>query len=172
MIFALLAWGASVARLHRVRGATTLDLPPLTNALGRTPQRARLVKLRDLVRAETAGWELEVLDAALDSRGEAERAARIDEILSDVAATLRWGSHIPAAAARLSALGSLAVLFFGIARQSTGLGYILPPLAWGGVGVVGALVTRREADRIAGEARKSIDAWIERVLAGARSPGS
>jgi hypothetical protein len=69
----------------------------------------------------------------------------------------------------LSALGTLAVLFFGLASGRVELVYILPQLAWGGVGVVVALAAGREADRAAAEIRKAIDTWIERVLDAARS---
>jgi hypothetical protein len=188
MLFALLALGASFERLRRVHGATTLDLGPLSKVLGRNPTRRSLVRLRDAVRSESSdrrapnasgptGWELDVLDAAVEANSAAERTARVDEILGDVGAALHWGHQIPIGAARLSALGAMAVLFFDLAlslgpdaRHGTSLGYILPPLAWGGVGVVGALTARREADRAAAEARRSIDAWIERVLAAAVGP--
>jgi hypothetical protein len=167
MLFAALAVGASVERLRRVRHAISFDLAALARSLGRQPRRVRLVRMRELVQKEGPSWEKEVLDAALEAESEAERVARIDELLGDASALLDWGTKIPAGAARLSALGTLAVLFFGFAEGDMNLVNILPQLAWGGVGVVGALALGREADRAAVEIRKSIDTWIERVMAAA-----
>jgi hypothetical protein len=169
MLFALVALGASGERLRRVRHAVFFDLAVLTKALGHGPRRAKLLRMRELVRREGASWEGEVLDAALDARSDAERVARVDELVGDAGAALDWGARIPVGAARLSALGSLAVLFFGLAHGEFGLVQILPPLAWGGTGVAGALAAGREADRIAAETRRMIDAWIERVLHAART---
>jgi hypothetical protein len=170
MLFAVLALGASVERLRRVRHATSFDLAVLARGLGRHPRRLRLVRMRELVEKEGESWEKAVLDAALEAKSDAERVARVDELLGDAGAVLDWGAKIPLGAARLSALGSLAVLFFGLAEGDTRLVNILPPLAWGGVGVVGALALGREADRAAVEIRKSIDKWIERVMAAAGAP--
>ena len=167
MLFAAMAVGASIERLRRVRHATSFDLMALARGLGRHPRRARLVRMRELVEKEGESWEKEVLEAALEAKSDAERVARVDELLGDAGALLDWGAKIPLGAARLSALGSLAVLFFGLAEGDIRLVSILPSLAWGGVGVVGALAVGREADRAAVEIRKSVDTWIERVMAAA-----
>jgi hypothetical protein len=169
MLFALGAVSSSVERLRRVRRAISFDLAALARALRQRPGRASLVRMRELVGREGASWEKDVLDAALDAANDADRVAKVDELLGDAGAALDWGSRIPVGAARLSALGSLAVLFFGLAGGRVGVGYILPQLAWGGVGVVGALAAGREADRLAAEIRRGIDAWVERVLDAARA---
>ena len=49
------------------------------------------------------------------------------------------------------------------------VGDVMPLVAWGGVGVVGALAIGREANRQAGEMRKGIDAWVTRVLDAAHT---
>jgi hypothetical protein len=170
MLFAVNAVGASLERLRRVRRAVSFDLTSLTRALGLRPRRARLQRMRELVDEQGESWEKEVLEAALESKSEVERLARVDELLGDASAALDWGARIPVGAARLSALGTLAVLFFGLAGGRVALVYILPQLAWGGVGVVGALAAGREADRVASEIRKAIDGWVERVLEAARAP--
>jgi hypothetical protein len=172
MLFAINAVGVSLERLRRVRLAVSFDLASLTKALGVRPRRSRLLGMRDLLEEQGPSWEQEVLDAALESQSEKERVARVDELLGDAGAALDWGARIPVGAARLSALGSLAVLFFGLADGEVTLGYILPQVAWGGVGVIGALAAGREADRVSAEIRRAIDGWIERVLAAAGAPVS
>jgi hypothetical protein len=172
MMFAINAVGVSLERLRRVRLAVSFDLPSLTKALGVRPRRSRLLGMRELVEEQGPSWEQEVLEAALGAKSERERVAQIDELLGDAGALLDWGARIPVGAARLSALGSLAVLFFGLAGGQVTLGYILPQVAWGGVGVIGALAAGREADRVSAEMRKAIDGWIERVLAAAGTPAA
>jgi hypothetical protein len=169
MLFAINAMGVSFERLRRVYRAVSFDPAILAKSLGVRPRRSRLFRMRDLVEEDGESWEKEVLDAALESKTEAERVARVDELLGDAGAALDWGAQIPVGAARLSALGTLAVLFFGLASGRVALVYILPQLAWGGVGVVVALAAGREADRAAAEIRRAIDTWIERVLDAARS---
>jgi hypothetical protein len=129
--------------------------------------------MRDLLLAEGRSaalsgsgesWESDLAGAALAAGSSAERTALLNEHLGDVEANLRWGSRIPVVAARLSAMASLCVLFFAVAGGGAALADIVPVVAWGGAGVVGALATGREADRVAAETRRSIDTWVTRVL--------
>jgi hypothetical protein len=165
MLFALGAIAVSIERLRRVHRAATFDLGALAGALGRTGDIALLQKSYALmVEQEGETWESELVRAVLDAASPAERTALVNEQLGDVESALAWGHRIPMAAARLSALGPMSVLFFALAEGNMQIGEIVPLIAWGGVGVVGALTVGREADRSAGEMRKGIDAWVSRVL--------
>jgi hypothetical protein len=164
MIVAAVAVSSSFARLRRVHGALSFDLPALTRALGRTPDAERLGEMREEMKGEVESWETEILSLALGTRDPDERAALVSEVLGDVDAALRWGSRIPAVAARVSALGPLCVVFFYLATETVALVEIVPVIAWAGAGLVGALAVGREADRVAAEARKTIDIWVTRVL--------
>ena len=170
MLFALGSMAVSLERLRRVHRAVTFDLAALARALGRTGDIDRLRQTRELmVEQEGETWESELVRAALDARSPAERTALVNEQLNDVESALAWGSRIPVAAARLSALGPMAVLFFAIAEGGMQMGDVVPIVAWGGAGVVGALAVGREADQSAGEMRKGIDAWVTRVLDAAHT---
>jgi hypothetical protein len=170
MLIAVNAVAVSLERLRRVHRALAFDLGALAKALGVKPPRWRLLRMRTLIEQLGESWEKEVLDAAIDARNDKERVARVDELLGDAGAALDWGAGIPVGAARLSALAALTVLFAGLAGGEADLESIVPQLAWGGVGVLGAMAAGREADRAATEIRKAIDRWIERVLAAAGAP--
>jgi hypothetical protein len=112
------------------------------------------------------GCELE--GDPLRARGNvAERTALINQRLGDVEST-RLGSRIPIVAARLSAMGALFILFFALATGQNGADFgfadIVTILGWGAAGMVGALATGREADRVAAAIRRGVDAWVARVL--------
>jgi hypothetical protein len=170
MLFALGSMGISLERLRRVHRTATFDLASLARALGRSGDIDRLRQTRDfMIEQEGETWESELLRAALDARSPAERTALVNEQLGDVESALAWGNRIPIAAARLSALGSMSVLFFGLADGSMQGIDVLPLIAWGGAGVMGALAVGREADQNAGELRKGIDAWVTRVLDAAHT---
>jgi len=170
MVFALGSITVSLERLRRVHRAVTFDLGSLARALGRTGDIERLRQTRALmVEQEGETWESELLRAALDARSPAERTALVNEQLADVETALAWGSRIPVAAARLSALGPMSVLFFALAKGSMLVIDVLPLVAWGGAGVIGALALGREADQNAGDMRKGIDAWVTRVLEAAHT---
>jgi hypothetical protein len=171
MIMAVGAVCTSFARLRRVRGAVSFDLPALTRALGRTADAGRLVELRDEMQHEGDSWESELIGVALETHDPDQRAALVNEVLGDVGSVLLWGSRIPVVAARVSALGPLCVVFFALSTESVGFADIVPVLAWAGVGVLGSLAVGREADRVAVEVRKNIDVWVARVLDGAASVG-
>jgi len=165
MLFAVLSVATSFERLRRVHRATSFDLTALTQALGLRGGVPRLDRMRELMLGEIGTtWESELVRVVIEARSPSERTALVNEQLGDVASILGWGSRIPAASARLSALGPLSVLFFLLARGDVALGDIVPILAWGGAGVVGALAVGREADRVAAEVRKGIDTWVVRVL--------
>jgi hypothetical protein len=170
MLFALTAVAVSFERLRRVHGAVTFDLASLARALGRTGDIDRLRRTRELM-VEQAGetWESELVRVALEAKSPAERTALVNEQLGDVESALAWGSRIPLAAARLSALGPMSVLFFALAKGSIGMADVVTLIAWGGAGVIGALFVGREADHSAGEMRKGIDAWVTRVLEAAHT---
>jgi len=170
MVFAVGSVAVSLLRLRRVHGAVTFDLASLARALGRTGDIDRLRRARDfMVEQEGETWESELVRAALDARSPAERTALVNEQLGDVESALAWGSRIPVAAARLSALGPMSILFFALAQGSMQMADIVPLVAWGGAGVIGALVVGREADHSAAETRKGIDAWVTRVLDAAHT---
>jgi len=170
MLFALGAMAVSLERLRRVHRVVTFDLTSLARALGRTGDIELLRRIRELmVEQEGETWESEFLRAALDARSPAERTALVNEQLGDIESALAWGSRIPVAAARLSALGPMSVLFFALANGSMQMLDVLPLVAWGGAGVIGALAVGREADQSAGEMRKGIDAWVTRVLDAAHT---
>jgi hypothetical protein len=170
MFFAIGSMAVSLERLRRVHRAVTFDLASLARALGRSGDIERLRYARELmVEQEGETWESELVRAALDARSPAERTALVNEQLGDVESALAWGSRIPVAAARMSALGPMSVLFFALAEGSTQMADVLPLVAWGGAGVVGALAVGREADQSAGEMRKGIDAWVTRVLDAAHT---
>lgn len=170
MLFALGSMAVSFERLRRVHRAVTFDLGALARALGRTGDIERLRQARELmVEQEGETWESELVRAALDARSPAERTALVNEQLGDVESALAWGSRIPVAAARLSALGPMAILFFALAKGGMQMGDVMPIVAWGGAGVVGALAVGRQADHSAGEMRKGIDVWVTRVLDAAHT---
>jgi hypothetical protein len=170
MLFAVSSAAVSFERLRRVHRAVTFDLGALANALGRTGDGERLRRARELmIEQEGETWESELVRAALDAHSPAERTALVNEQLSEVETALAWGSRIPVAAARLSALGPMSVLFFSIARGAITIADVVPVIAWGGAGVVAALALGREADRSAGELRKGIDVWVTRVLDAAHT---
>lgn len=170
MLFALGAVAVSLERLRRVHRAVTFDLAALAGALGRTGDIDRLRQARDVM-VEQAGetWESELVRVALEASSPAARTALVNEQLGDVESGLAWGNRIPIAAARMSALGPMSVLFFGIAQGSMQIGDVVPLIAWGGAGVVASLAVGREADRTASEMRKGIDAWVSRVLDAAHT---
>ena len=173
MLFAVAAVGVSVERLRRVHRASSFDLPALTRALGLRCGAPRLGEMRELMLGESgASWESELVRVVLEARSPAERTALVNEQLGEVESELRWGSRIPAVAARLSAVGPLCVLFFVLATGGVELGDIIPVIAWGGAGVVGALAVGREADRVATDVRKGIDTWVGRVLDAASADES
>src|SRR5258706_1251456 len=171
MIMAVGAVGASLVRLQRVRGAVSFDLPALTRALGRSADAVRLAELREDMQQEGNTWECELVGVALETHHPDQRAALVNEVLGDVGSAILWGNRIPLVAARLSALGPLSLLFFALATQSASLADIVPVIAWGGAGVVGALTVGREADRVAAELREGVDAWVTRVLDAAANVG-
>jgi hypothetical protein len=170
MLFALVSMAVSLERLRRVHRAVTFDLASLARALGRSGDIERLRETRDvMIEQEGETWESELVRAALETRSPQERTALVNEQLGDVESALAWGSRIPVAAARLSALGPMSVLFFALAEGNAQMIDVLPLVAWGGAGVVGALAVGREADHSAAELRKGIDAWVTRVLDAAHT---
>ena len=170
MVFAFGSVAVSLVRLYRVHRAVTFDLASLARALGRTGDIDRLRRTCELmVEQEGETWESELVRAALQARSPAERTALVNELLRDVESALAWGSRIPVAAARLSALGPMSVLFFALAEGSMQMVDVLPLVAWAGAGVIGALFVGREADQSAGEMRKGIDVWVTRVLDAAHT---
>ena len=170
MFFALGSVAISFERLRRVHRAVTFDLGSLANALGRSGDVERLRRSCELM-IEQAGetWESELVRAALDARSPKERTALVNEQLGDVESALTWGARIPIAAARLSALGPMSVLFFSIAGGTIQASDVVALIAWGGAGVIAALSVGRQADRSAGEMRKGIDVWVTRVLDAAHT---
>jgi hypothetical protein len=170
MIFALGAVAICLERLRRVHRAVTFDLDALAGALGRTGDAERLRLACELMVEEVGEtWESEIVRAALDAKSPSARTALVNEQLGDVASALAWGNRIPIAAARLSAMGTMCVLFFSLAGGNMPMGDVMPLIAWGGAGVLGALSIGREADRCAGEMRRGIDAWVTRVLDAAHT---
>ena len=170
MLFALGSMAVSFERLRRVHRSVTFDLAALARALGRTGDMERLRQTRELmVEQEGETWESELVRAALEARSPAERTALVNEQLGDVESALAWGIRIPVAAARLSALGPMAILFFALAKGGMQMGDVMPLVAWGGAGVIGALAVGRQADQSAGAMRKGIDAWVTRVLDAAHT---
>jgi hypothetical protein len=167
MLVALTCMAASFERLRRVHCAAAFDFATLSGALGRSADAARLAEMRDLLVSEGGKWEGELLSEALDANSADARTALVNERLGDVAADLGWGERIPVVAARLSAMGALCILFFALAFGGAGavaLADMVSIIAWGGAGVVGALATGREADRVASEIRRGVDTWVARVL--------
>jgi hypothetical protein len=176
----LVALGCVVAcfeRLRRVHRAAAFDFAALSGALGRSVDAERLAELRDLLVAEGASWEGELVAEALDAKSASARTALVNERLGDLASDLGWGQRIPVVAARLSALGALCILFFALAiaigrGNKIAVADIVSIIGWGGAGVVGALATGREADRVASEIRRGVDAWVARVLDAASAGGA
>ena len=168
MMVALVCVAASFERLRRVHRAAAFDFAGLSGALGRSASVARLSEMRDVLFVEGASWEGDLVVAALEGRNVAERTALVNERLGDVASELGWGSRVPIVAARLSAMGALFILFFALATGKAGADFgfadIVAILGWGAAGVVGAMATGREADRVAAEIRRGVDAWVTRVL--------
>jgi hypothetical protein len=169
MLVALNCVAVSLERLRRVHRAAAFDLAALSTALGRTADAQRLSEMRDLLLAEGTNWEGELVADALSAKNEAERTALVNEHLGDVASDLGWGARIPVAAARMSAMAALCILFVSLALSIGGgaapaVTDIVSIIGWGGAGVLGALATGREADRVASEIRRGVDTWVARVL--------
>lgn len=173
MAIAIACVSACFARLRRVHGAAKFDLGALSTALGREANAARLSEMRDILLAEGPGWEADLLQDVLAARDSVERTALVNERLGDVAANLGWGARIPAVAARISVMGPLFFVFFSLAlRGRIGLlTDIVPIVGWGGAGVLGALATGREAERVASVIRRNVDVWVGRVLEAATQAG-
>jgi hypothetical protein len=170
MLFALVSMAVSLERLRRVHRVVTFDLAALARALGRSGDIERLRETRDvMIEQQGETWESELVRAVLDARCPEERTALVNEQLGDVESALAWGNRIPVAAARLSALGPMSVLFFALAEGNAQMIDVLPLLAWGGAGVIAALAVGREVDHSARELRKGIDAWVTRVLDAAHT---
>jgi hypothetical protein len=164
MIVAVTCVAASFERLRRVHRAAAFDFATLSAALGRSADAALLSEMRDLLVAEGASWEGELVTSALAARNVVDRTALVNEHLSDVGSELGWGKRIPRVAAWISWLSALCVLFFARAGGPVVFTDIVPTAGWAALGVFGALLTGREADRVEGEVRKGIDAWVARVL--------
>jgi hypothetical protein len=164
MLIAVACVAASFERLRRVHDVADFDLALLCRALGRNAGPSSLREMRDVLLVEGESWEGELLTCALDAGSSAERTALLNERLGDVESRLRWGNRIPVVAARLSGMSALCVLFFAVAGGGVALADIVPVVAWGGGGLVASLATGREADRVATDIRRSIDAWVARVL--------
>jgi hypothetical protein len=169
MLVAVGCVAACFERLRRVHRAAAFDFDALSGALGRSVDALRLAELRDFLAAEGASWEGELVGEALEAPSADVRTALVNERLGDLASDLGWGERIPAVAARLSGLGALCILFFGLAiaisrGNKIAVADIVSIIGWGGAGVVGALATGREADRVASEIRRGVDGWVARVL--------
>jgi hypothetical protein len=167
MFVAIGCVAACFERLRRVHRAAAFDFAALSGALGRSADAMRLAELRDLLVAEGSSWEGELVAEALDAESASARKALVNERLGDLASDLGWGQRIPVVAARLSAAGALCILFFALAIGRGGgvsLADIVSIIGWGGAGMVGALATGREADKVASEIRRGVDAWVARVL--------
>lgn len=85
---------------------TSLHPSDVVTALGRLPESARLVKLREAV-ADDAGadWERDLLDALAEPRPEA-RAALVNEQLTELDRRMQRWARVPRVAARIaSSLG-------------------------------------------------------------------
>lgn len=164
MLVAVACVAASFERLRRVHRAAAFDFTALTGALGRESDVVRLAEMRDLLVAEGASWEGELVGAALVARNGADRAALVNEQLWDVGSDLGWGKRIPRAAAWISWLSALSAVFFARAGGPLVLTDIVPTAGWAAMGVFGALTAGREADKVEAEVRRGIDAWVTRVL--------
>jgi hypothetical protein len=171
MLMAVACVAASFERLRRVHQVVDFDLALLVRALGRNASSPAVRQMRDALLAEGESWEGELLTCALDAASSVERTALFNERLGDVESRLAWGNRIPVVAARLSGMSALCVLFFSVAGGGVALADIVPVVAWGGGGVVASLASGRQADRVAAEMRRSIDAWVSRVLDAASRSG-
>jgi hypothetical protein len=171
MAIAVACVAASFERLRRVHRVAAFDLGALSTALGRGANAARLAEMRDLLVAEAHSWEGELLGEVLGARDTVERTALVNEQLGDLEASLLWGARIPVVAARVSVMGPLFFVFFSLAtRAHIALTDIVAILGWGGAGVLCALATGREADRVAAVIRRNIDLWVGRILEAAKMP--
>jgi len=116
---------------------------------------------------EGDSWDAEVVGAALEARSDAERAPLVNELLGEIARAIDWGgsfAHRRGSGQRGRApRGPIFVLASGGVAPAD----IVPIVAWGGMGVVGCLAIRREAQIVAGRARRAVDQWIERILRAA-----
>ncbi|HKQ70707.1 MAG TPA: hypothetical protein VJT73_15280 [Polyangiaceae bacterium] len=164
MTFAVAAVSASLERVRRVRAATSFDLAALAQVIGRRGDRGDIEAMLGAMIDEAAGWESELVAVALDTSDANARRALVNEVLGDAERSLAWGARIPGVAARLAALGPSSVLFFGLAGGAFRVGEIVPLIAWAGAGVVASLAAGREAERIASQARRDADVWVELVL--------
>jgi hypothetical protein len=169
MLVALNCVGVSLERLRRVHRVASFNLEEVSGALGRSANVVRLAELRDVLLAEGTSWEGELVAEVLDAKSEVERTALVNERLGDVASDLGWGARIPVTAARMSGMAAFGILFVTLALSISRGGVpdatdIVSIIAWGGVGVIGALSAGREADRVAAEIRRGVDLWVERVL--------
>ena len=174
MLVAVTCVAASVERLRRVHRAAAFDFGALSAALGRSADAEHLEVLRELLVAEGASWEVELVSEAIEARSPAERTALVNETLGDVASDLGWGARIPSVAARLSGMSALCILFFVLAVRGEGvvaLADIVSIVGWGVAGVLGALAAGRQADKVAAHIRQGVDAWVARVLDAATKPG-
>src|SRR5439155_7944084 len=143
---------------------TTFDFAGLAAALGRGADVSRLSELRDLLVAEGASWEAELVEAVLSARSKADRTALVNEHLGDVASDLGWGKRIPRVSAWISWLTGLCIFFFARTRGPVLATDIVPVILWAMMGVVGALLAGKEASRLETDACRGIDSWVARVL--------
>jgi hypothetical protein len=168
MVVAIACVAACVARLRRVHRAAAFDFAALSTALGRSADLGRLAEMRELLVAEGASWEGELVEAALSARDIGDRTALVNEHLGDVGADLGWGKRIPRAGAWISWLTGLGLVFFARTQGPLDFADIVSIAAWAVVGVAGALFAGREADRLETEVRRGIDMWVARVLDAAK----
>ena len=102
---------------------------------------------------------------AIETRDPDQRAALVNEVLGDVGLGPSMGRPDPdgrgAAVGRGAPRGAVLLPRDADARA---LVDIVPVLAWGGAGVLGALAIGREADRVAPRPEAAVDAWVARVM--------
>jgi hypothetical protein len=164
MLVAIAGAAASFERLRRVHRAASFDFAALAIALGRSADASSLSEMRDLLVAEGAGWEAELVGVALATPSKADRAALVNEQLGDIGFDLAWGKGIPRASAWVSWLTGLFVIFFARARGPIVATDIVPVVGWAVMGVVVALVAGGEANKLEADVRRGIDSWVMRVL--------
>ncbi|MBI5531469.1 MAG: hypothetical protein HY898_02060 [Deltaproteobacteria bacterium] len=158
---------AALSRLRAVGRAVSYDPEMLAKALpkGVAPEFVRRLASVQAKDDADVPWEGELLRAVSEARTQEEARAGANEILLDVESRFSWGTHVPAASARIALFGALLAGVLLLARDARLTNEIVDVVALGAGGAMISLMAGTEATKNARARRKAVDVLVDRVLA-------
>jgi hypothetical protein len=185
---AFLSIGASVRRLWFAANPTALHPDEVVAALGPSPDRAAIARLREVVRGEPAAdWERDLFEA-LDAPNENARVALVNEQLTELDIRMQRWARVPRVCA--SVASSFGILLGAmLLRRGLADSADLPvelyemfvrDLLFDALGIVGfglagtmfSIVVHAHAKRMARERLAATDKMIEKLEAAAARPSA